>query len=667
MRLSLSLSFLFLLAIGSVSIAGEAFLKSVQSTPQKAVDLTEGSLDWAHWGLIKGETVVHRKREVAAQIGDLVSLGNRETHTFENNVTSFGWSDGKPTKSVSRTNAGVFIYGRGNGFKITVPADETPRTLRVYAGTWRASGKLEAVLSDNSAPSIAATTEPDPANEIKNVLHTINYQAGGPKQTLTVKWTNPGADGNVEFVAVTLSNPQDVKSVTISPKQSPNAAAFPLRTSDNGRYLIDKNDKPFFYHADTGWRTIMALTKPEAIQYFDDRQKRGFTALHLHIINKEKSGPKNRAGDHPFEKPDDMTRPNEAYWKHVDEVLLAARERGLLVALSSSWFGFNGSGWRKELTVESAQKYGTFLGERYAKFDNILWVHVGDNDPSDKSDAIRALVKGIREKAPQHLHTAHVDPEYASRSRFPDETWLDVNFAYTYKESYLHVANEWQRPGKQKPILLGETGYEGEKNGGKGYIVQGSDMRRQAWWALLSGAQGHAIGSGPIWCFNDNWIKSLDMQGTQSAGHILKFYQGLEWWRLTPDFKQELLTSGGGKSGTRDYVTSAKADDGSYAIFYLPNPRELTLNVRSLVPADASQKNPPESSNQPYYCWWFNPRDGHFYGSDGKRSSGSAAGIRPDQDRIAPPSHGAEDDWVLLISRNKLQFKPIGNDQKNAD
>ncbi|MEK6334024.1 MAG: hypothetical protein AABM67_03685 [Acidobacteriota bacterium] len=38
------------------------------------------------------------------------------------------------------------------GFQIAVPADTNLHTLKVYVGLWYAQGKLEASLSDASAP-----------------------------------------------------------------------------------------------------------------------------------------------------------------------------------------------------------------------------------------------------------------------------------------------------------------------------------------------------------------------------------------------------------------------------------------------------------------------------------------------------------------------------------
>ncbi len=131
------------------------------------------------------------------------------------------------------------------------------------------------------------------------------------------------------------------------------AVAFPLKASDNGRYLVDQRGRPFFYHADTGWRIVHRLKPDDVETYLKDRKQRGFNTLHFHAINKEQQGTKSYAGHEPFDPREDVTRPNEPYWKNLDHVLKRTEEEGFLVAISSSWFGWQGGGWRKELTLKT--------------------------------------------------------------------------------------------------------------------------------------------------------------------------------------------------------------------------------------------------------------------------------------------------------------------------
>ncbi len=211
-RIPLMIAFLALSS--PCSGADRGLLRVTQLTPPKTVDLTVvGTADWCHWGLIKGTTILHRKHGAKSLIGDLIKLGSRETHTFENNITAIGWSNGEPAANVRATNSGLFTYGKDNGFEVKIPAAATVRTAHLYAGVWRATGKLQATLSDSIAPSHTEFADPDPKGEITNVLFTLTYRAATNGESLKLRWTNPGTAGNVEFMAVTLADGEPDLSV----------------------------------------------------------------------------------------------------------------------------------------------------------------------------------------------------------------------------------------------------------------------------------------------------------------------------------------------------------------------------------------------------------------------------------------------------------------------
>ena len=198
--------FLFLVAAHffahQTSIAAEGELKVASETPAKTINLSvEGKGDWTHWGRIHGTTILNRKQAVLPIIGDLVKLGVRELHTYETNPTMFSWSDGVPATEVKQTRSGVFTYGQNAGFQITLPADTTPRTAKVFCGVWRGQGKLEAALSDGSAPVVTATKDGIEPEAGDNVVFTIRYRAASAGQTLALKWINTTNRGNVTFQA----------------------------------------------------------------------------------------------------------------------------------------------------------------------------------------------------------------------------------------------------------------------------------------------------------------------------------------------------------------------------------------------------------------------------------------------------------------------------------
>jgi hypothetical protein len=78
--------------------------------------------------------------------------------------------------------------GLNNGFRLTVPADGSQRRLKLYVGLAWAEGKLQATLSDGSAPEWTDTSIVSTSGS-NNGIYLIDYRAGGPGQVLTVSWT----------------------------------------------------------------------------------------------------------------------------------------------------------------------------------------------------------------------------------------------------------------------------------------------------------------------------------------------------------------------------------------------------------------------------------------------------------------------------------------------
>jgi uncharacterized repeat protein (TIGR01451 family) len=192
-------------ARGGGSIAG-----SVTISPMGLVDLTtSGTLDWAHWGL-NGPTAFDHKGGVTPLITNFTKIGSGAVGWFVDNETTFSWTDGFPTVTASNTGTGVNVNGVvGNGFEITVPVDTNLRTLKLYIGVWYAQAKMEASMSDGSAPTYTNTSFNNNGGGTFG-LYTFNFKGGSPGQTIKIRFTilnqyfSP--NGNVALKAATLEN-----------------------------------------------------------------------------------------------------------------------------------------------------------------------------------------------------------------------------------------------------------------------------------------------------------------------------------------------------------------------------------------------------------------------------------------------------------------------------
>ena len=298
---------------------------------------------------------------------------------------------------------------------------------------------------------------------------------------------------------------------------------FPLRIGPNRRHLVDASGRPFFVMGDTPW-FVQKLKEDGVRLIMEDRLAKGYNALFLEILDDSRIPSVDGHGRAAFATDTDVTRPVEAYWKYADWVLEEAERRGFFVIMSDLWYGYGKGLWMHHVTPENARVYGAFLGKRYARFKNLMWMHAGDRNPDARlAECTRTLAREIRAAAPHHLHTVHNAPESASAAFHHEDDWLDVDLGYTYGASYLHILPEYRRTGPVRPVILGETGYEDEPNdifklpdARKGDLWNPYRIRRNAWWAVGSGACGYCAGSR-LWRWEPDWRATMQVRSIREA------------------------------------------------------------------------------------------------------------------------------------------------------
>jgi hypothetical protein len=168
--------------------SGTGSLTSVVDVAPSAVNLTtSGPLDWIHWGRVSRD-VVDRKAGVTPRISTLSPLGGVNSFVSTSASAGYTWTDGTPLESISGNKTGLRINPViGGGWQFTIPADATAKTLKIYVGLNNARGKLSATLSDASAPEHIVLID-QPSGKASRVA-TLSFNAAGPGETLTVKFT----------------------------------------------------------------------------------------------------------------------------------------------------------------------------------------------------------------------------------------------------------------------------------------------------------------------------------------------------------------------------------------------------------------------------------------------------------------------------------------------
>jgi hypothetical protein len=178
---------------------------SISEVPSSLYLTSEGTLDWAHWGLTDAVSFNH-KSGVAQQISNYSKLGGNIMVESADSTMECIWADGTPNINATNTTKSICAPQVGNGFQLTVPADTNQKTLKLYVGAWRAKGKIEAILSDGSSSSYTGYIDSPNGASFKAVA--INFRALSAGQTLTIRYTADAtyetSFGNVILQAATL-------------------------------------------------------------------------------------------------------------------------------------------------------------------------------------------------------------------------------------------------------------------------------------------------------------------------------------------------------------------------------------------------------------------------------------------------------------------------------
>jgi hypothetical protein len=427
-----------------------------------------------------------------------------------------------------------------------------------------------------------------------------------------------------------------------SPGTVQGMAAFPLKMSADGRSLVDQNGALFLFQGEAAWGLVAATTSAEADQYLANRQQKGFNAIIVRLIEHKFAAnpPANAAGQAPFTTPGDFSTPNEAYFAHADSVIQDAASKGILVLLCPAYIGYQGGdeGWYAEMTANGTTKlrnYGRWLGARYKSFPNILWVDAGDYDPPTP-DLVRAVALGILDNDTVHFHTAHCGRGNSAADCFGSESWLSVNASYTSFITYDKVLTDYGRV-PFRPFFLLDAQYENE-NG-----ATPDALRAQAYWAILSGAQGQDFGNNPIWHFDGpglysapyGWQTAMDAQGSREMPLVTALFAQRRWHELVPDKSHAVVTGGYGSYGGTDYVTAGRTPDGKLVMAYVPSngtaTRTLTVDMSKL--AGQAQAR------------WYNPTSGAYTTVTGSPFANSGSRMF-----TTPGNNGTgTSDWALVL------------------
>ncbi len=428
-----------------------------------------------------------------------------------------------------------------------------------------------------------------------------------------------------------------------------------LKVSENKRFLQWSDGQPFFYLADTAWELFHRLTLAEAATYLKKRAAQGFTVIQC-VLLAECDGLRvpNRNGDLPLIDLD-PTKPNPAYFDHVEKVLTLAENLGLVLAILPTWgdkWNLNNWGVGPEIfTPNNAHVYGRWLGTRFSG-RQVIWVMGGDRQLTEEihKEINRQMALGLREiHQGSQLASFHPAGFAHSSTHLHEESWLDFNMI---QSGHARNSPNWDLISHDygltptKPCLDAEPGYEDHPDDfkiEKGFLGEW-DCRKAAYHSVFAGALGHTYGCHAVWQFNQpafppinnplkTWFESLDLPGANQMVHVRRLMESRPILTRIPS--QEILEKEAG-AGVH-HVSACRCSTGKWAMIYLPTAQEMKIKASLLSGAQIN-------------AWWFDPRTG----------VAESIGTFEKASLPAFTSPGMGPDWVLVLDDGSARFSRPG-------
>jgi hypothetical protein len=414
------------------------------------------------------------------------------------------------------------------------------------------------------------------------------------------------------------------------------AAPLPsLKVSDNQRFLVTADGKPFFWLGDTAWELFHRCNREEAVAYLDLRQKQRYNVVQaVALAELEGLVDPNPYGDLPLTDRDPAkpaTTPgadpkNAAaydYWDHVDFIVDEANRRGIYIALLPTWGAWAPHDKKTDpkfvFTERNAATFGEFLGKRY-RDKSIIWVMGGDRSPDGVEGIWRAMARGValgvtgREDYSGLLMTFHPRGGATSSTWFHADAWLDFNMQQTghgpvptapnTKPGWLRIDDDYRRT-PTKPVLDGEPLYEDHPIGFRAAKENGysfdAHIRQRAYWHVFAGAFGHTYGHHSVWQMYSAgkkpingplvyWTEAIHRPGAAQMQHLRTLIESRPFFTRVPD--QSLIVD---PLKGADYIAGTRGDD--YAFIYSAQGRPFTVTLGKISGARVN-------------AMWFNPRNG---------------------------------------------------------
>jgi len=363
-----------------------------------------------------------------------------------------------------------------------------------------------------------------------------------------------------------------------------------IRISDTNDYFICEG-RPFFYLADTVWSAFTNATFEEWEEYLDYRKMQGFNVLQVNVLPQWDRSTSVNDTIPPFKlKPDgsyDFYNINEEYFAKAEKMVRMAVERGFTPALFILWAKHvKGSWcWSQEFIIpfDAIKPYVEYIVKVFAKY-NPIFIASGDSNfqEGEEIEKYMEVLKVLKTIFPQCITSTHLG---GGRLNLPDEFAGCIDF-YMYQSGHIieqqntlpwSMAKHFSKKSVKRPVINSEPCYEGHRYGERCGKFGEFDVRKAAWYSLLSGAKaGIAYGAHGIWSFHhkgdrfgwenctnppDDWRSALRFKGAWDMSFAKWLFETYNLFDILP---AEIILD------DTDEIRAASSRDFSKLAIYVP-------------------------------------------------------------------------------------------------
>jgi hypothetical protein len=420
----------------------------------------------------------------------------------------------------------------------------------------------------------------------------------------------------------------------------------PIRLSDNRRYFAHADGAPFFWMADTAWNGPLRSTDEEWQHYITERVRQQFTAVQW-VATQWLTAPDGDIEGQQAYSGNERIEINPAFFQRLDKKLEALVRAGLLNVITLLW----AAEWRPEpeinatnpgfaLPEDQAILLARYMVARWNAYP-VAYFLPGDGPYlGEKAARWKRIGQGVFASIDHAPVTLHPNGMSWYVNEFDDQDWLDyIGYQSGHGDDVPTVswlvdgppATGWQHL-RPRPIVNLEPPYEDHIGYQSRQRFTADDVRKRLYWSLLvSPTAGVTYGGHGVWGWDDGtepplnhpttgvpkpWREALLLPGAEQVIHLTDFFNAIDWWRLLP--AREMVVN---QPGAHRHIAASRSAAGDLAVVYVPEDRQIELNLDGLRPA--------------LNTTWFNPRTGERCAALGQ------------QGRFETPAPG---DWLLLFA-----------------